>query len=363
KGRALTASGSFRYDRPQLAYDRTMFTDLVQYAPGPHNTLADIYATLEQEAEIELPMPGSIDGDARGLIARARSAGWPALTIPAEGPLPSYKIYYSGVGQFAYERMLVSGLREQVVCDGKTLWHLYPEIGLAAKRPFSRHHYGLITAIAPAFLPAAEELARGYDVKARDATTIALVPLWAGELKKDEKYTRVHLVFANDGRLSEHRFVEMPAGKAVLRQLLQADGTIEWLDGDGKSLAKQTRTVAPAQAPNLQPSVGELVVMTMPIRTRNYWLDRWRGDEKDYFVEQCLVSECITHSNSVSAMMHFGRFFHAKGDRRLGFYTLMNAGGFQIANENLPPIEGQAWSIDIEKEHPQNALAMFLAQE
>ncbi|MBI3821728.1 MAG: FecR domain-containing protein [Planctomycetes bacterium] len=155
------SSANFLYQRPQLNYDRTFFTNLVQYAPGLQNTYADILATLEAEADVEQPKLGTIDADARKLIERARAAGWQSLTVPAEGPLAGYSIHYSGSGQFTYERMLVSGLREHVVCDGTTLWHLYPEIGLGAKRPFSRHHHALAASINPAFLPAPEELARG----------------------------------------------------------------------------------------------------------------------------------------------------------------------------------------------------------
>src|SRR5262249_20153233 len=47
----------------------------------------------------------------------------------------------------------------------------------------------------------------------------------------------------------------------------------------------------------------------------------------------------------------------------LGFYTLLNAAGYAIVNDNLPPIDRQPWTIDIEAEHPQSALAIYLAQE
>src|SRR5207249_5634229 len=120
----------------------------------------------------------------RRLIERARVADWQTSTVAADGPIPGYEIQYNGIGQFAYTRILVSGLREQVVCDGVTLWHLYPEIGLAAKRPFSRYQQNLVSSFNPAFLPAAEELARGYDVRVVDAATLALVPLGAAGLKK-----------------------------------------------------------------------------------------------------------------------------------------------------------------------------------
>jgi tetratricopeptide (TPR) repeat protein len=325
---------SFLYERPPFEYDPKLFTNLTQYAPGLHNTLADIYATLEAEADVEQPAPGAIDADARRLIERARAADWQALTVAADGPLSGYKVYFNGTGQFAYERMLGSGLGEQVVCDGKTLWHLYPEIGLAAKRPFSRHHLHLAAAINPAFLPAADELARGHDVKALGSSTIALAPLWAAELGKDDRYARVHLVFSSDGRLSERRIVEMPAGKTLLTQFFRADGTIEWQDADGKSLGKETRTLAPAQAPNLAPKTANLVVMPMPIRSRSYWLAKQNTDSSDYVIEQTYISEAVEGGAQNSAMIHVLKL-HAKGDRRLGLYTLLNATGYAGVPETL----------------------------
>jgi len=171
-----TTAVSYLYERPPAEYDRHVFTDLVQYAPGLHNTQADILTTLEAEADVEQPKLGVIDEAARRLIEGARVADWQTLSVAADGPVPGYSIHYNGIGQFAYERILGSGLREQVICDGKTLWHLYPEIGLAAKRPFSRWQHDLLSSINPAFLPGADELARGHDVKAVDASTIALIP-------------------------------------------------------------------------------------------------------------------------------------------------------------------------------------------
>lgn len=353
---------SMRYERPAFAYDRSYFVDLVQYAPGLHHHYADILATLDTEAEVGEAKLGAIDAVARTLIDQARSGDWLALTIPANGPLPSYKVYYNGQGQFAYERTLISGLREEVICDGKTLWHLYPEIGLAAKRPFSRYHQPALASFNPGFLPAAEELARGYDVKAIDPSTVALVPFGVADLKAEDKYHRVHLVFAN-GRLAERRIVEMPLGKVLLRQIFAADGSVEWKDAEDKVVASQKFTVARTAAPRLTPNTSDLVVMQMPIRTRGYWLDKWNKEEKREHIEQVIVSECMTRSSgSSSVMIHFGTHFHQKGDRRLGFYTLINACGYPIVNENLPPIEKREWKIDIEQDHPNNPLATFLAQ-
>ncbi len=367
---------SHRYERPAFSYDRTLFTDLVQYAPGLLTSDADILATLEAEADVEAPKAGNIDAVARQLIDKARAADWAALTIAAQGPLPSYKIAYNGLGQFSYERLLVSGLREQVICDGKTLTYLYPEIGLASKRAMSRHHRHLVTAINPSFLPGADELARGCDLKAIDAATIAIVPrrdLRAGSVSdgvfRDSSVANasgslMQLVFAKDGRLSERRIVETPLGKVLWRQLYHADGSVEWKNGEDKSLGKIERSVVPAQVPNLTPNTRELVVVALPIRTHDYWLAKDQANGNPYFIEQAIVHDCLAQPNYQRVLANFGMYFHAKGDRRLGFYTLMNASGVRL-DEGTPRAfpDRTTWTIDIEKEHPQNPLGMFLAQE
>jgi tetratricopeptide (TPR) repeat protein len=367
------SQASLRYERPQFDYNRTLFTDLLQYAPSLSSTWADVLATLEEEADVAPPKLGSIDPAARKLLDKARSADWQTLSIPAHGPIPGYKIHFNGISQFTYERVLGSGLGEQVICDGKTLYHLYPEIGLAAKRRFSRHHHDLAAAVNPALLPAPEELARGYDLKALDASTIALVPLWASVLQKDDVYTRVHLVFARDGRLSERRIVEMPSGKTLVKQIFQADGNIEWRGEGDKVLAKQPRSVAPAKAPSLQPDVGDLVVVPLPLRTpehinaqakkRDIDPDRDPAVLSERFVAGCLMGNPFDTGHSLAHL------FAAPANRKLGYYVLLNATGANHVSLNaigenvIGRSAGKKWTpANPELEHPKNALAIFVSQ-
>jgi tetratricopeptide (TPR) repeat protein len=342
------------YQRPQIDYDRTLFTDLLQYAPGLHTAYADVLATLEEEADVAAPKLGSIDSAARKLIDRARSSDWQSLAIPAQGPIPGYTIHFNGVGQFTYERILGSGLGEKVVCDGKTLYHLYPEIGLASKRAFSRHHHDLAAAINPAFLPPPEELARGCDVKAVDANTIAIVPLWVSVLEKDDTYTRVHLIFAKDGRLSERRVVEMPAGKTLFKQIFHADGAIEWRGSDDKVLAKQSRNLAPAKTPTLQADVRDLVVINLPLRTPEHISAKaeklgFGALNRPENLSEFFISACLTGRDGVKSL-----FLHT--DRRLGYFTLLNA-----ANGKADSVlDGKV--AEFAKGYPNCALAIFLVQ-
>ncbi|MBI3821727.1 MAG: hypothetical protein HY289_03500 [Planctomycetes bacterium] len=212
-------------------------------------------------------------------------------------------------------------------------------------------------------------------MKLVDANTVAIMPLnpltpgpsppeYRG---RGEEYASLHLVFAADGNLRERRIVAMPKGKTLLRQIFHQDGSIEWKNADDKALATQTRTVAPAKAPDLTPNVRELVVAHMPIRTWQHIFaqaDKVSPETKyaPKIVEQWFIAECMDSSrDNLHRLRTFVQFFHAKGDRRLGFYTLINAAEIYIDNRHLTAPDGKTYSINVEKEHPNSPLAMFLA--
>src|SRR5262249_11844481 len=169
-------NGHWLYQRPGFSGNDRLFYDLLSYAPGLNSSDADTEAAIEAEA-IPNPRakPGRIDETARGLLAKARTPGWQALTVPAEAGQPAYTILFDGRGRYTYERDLPTGLHERVVCDGKTLLHLYPELGLAARRTVSRFHRADFQALVPWALPSAEDLAHGMDLKAIGERTVALV--------------------------------------------------------------------------------------------------------------------------------------------------------------------------------------------
>src|ERR1700730_18667972 len=154
---------SLLYHRPIFTGDQALFSDLTIYAPGLNTTAADIQAVLQAEAKVTPALQGAIDPGARKLIDRARSAGWQAVTIPGNPSLGAraLTVHANGAGQYVFERVLWSGLKETVICDGKTLLHLYPEIGLGAKRAVSTFHRASLTNLVPWSLPPVEDLARG----------------------------------------------------------------------------------------------------------------------------------------------------------------------------------------------------------
>ena len=123
---------SLLYKRPTLNLDQRLFSDLTLYAPALNTSDADIQTVLEAELKVEgdrLPASGPIEPAARSLIDRARSDDWKYLHLGKQ------RININGAGQFSSDTVLPSGLRQHVVCDGKTLLHVYPDIGLAARGP------------------------------------------------------------------------------------------------------------------------------------------------------------------------------------------------------------------------------------
>src|SRR5207302_7735544 len=134
------AAGDLLYHRPSFSGEYRLLHDLTQYAPGLNTSFADIQAVLDAEAKPTRTSLGQIDPEARKLIERARATGWQHVTYPAKDGAHAFTITVNGAGQFVYKRALMFGLRERVVCDGTKLLHLYEEIGLGARRSFSRFH-------------------------------------------------------------------------------------------------------------------------------------------------------------------------------------------------------------------------------
>src|SRR5262249_8118741 len=154
--------------------DQRVFTDLLAYAPGMNTSWADVLAVLEAEAGSKQIATGSIDPAARKLIDKARSAGWRVLTTDAgtRGLTPPAPLVFDGAGRYGYEQTYPTGLEERIVCDGKTVLHLYPDLGLGARRAMSRFHRAEFASVVPWVLPPVEDLGRAGDLKCIDEHTV-----------------------------------------------------------------------------------------------------------------------------------------------------------------------------------------------
>ena len=287
---------------------RELFRDLVSFAPGMDTTAADVLAVLEAEASLPFrSRPGKVAAAARTLIDRARAAGWEAVALPGVDGVEGFTILCDGQGRYHCERDLDTALRERIVCDGKTLLHLYPELGLGARRNVSRFHRRDLSALVPWLLPPADDLAQGADLELVNKQTVAVLP-HAGTVC-------LHLVFATDGRLAEKRLLSRKSGRLLERQTYAADGTVRRFDARGKLLSEERLTRRAAKAPDLKPDLKQLVVLPLPWRKRNA-----RQSDKLATLASLFAEKDATLRTFVT------EHFLDKGDRRIGFLTLLAAG-------------------------------------
>jgi tetratricopeptide (TPR) repeat protein len=360
---------SLLYQRPGFSGDDRLFSDLVSYCPGMNSSDADALAVLDAEtAPGRHNRPGQIDPGAKRLLDAARSVGWQSLTLEASAQpqaASAVTIFFNGSGSFADERTLPLGLRERVVCDGQTLLHLYPDLGIGARRTASRFHHADFARLVPWMLPSPEDLARGADVKLLDERTIVITPHGADELEvvpphfvgppSPVSYIRTYLVFGEDGRLTGRRFVLMPEDKTLLREVYDADGVVRGFDGQDKEVFVRKGKLAPAQAPDLKPDTKKLVVLPLPYRSRDHVLDTLKIRDKSYntlrFEDGLALFASDVASGNNDGLEVFRRCFHERNQRQIGFYVLLAAAGQNLDAEH----------VDVLAEHLDEPLAQYLA--
>ncbi len=223
-------NATFLYQRPTFSGDRSVFANLLAYAPGMNTQVSDVLGVLEDEAAAQtLPPAGRIDPLARALIQRSRLTPWRRVTVK-DGQGRDVLVRFNGQGAYRYQRVTRYGLREEVVCDGQTLYHLYRELGVGAVRKVHRSERAWLSGLAPWTLPPADDLAVGCNVRMLTRRIVAIDPLdAAGESEdaqpagagKNRQYISQRLVFDADDRLIERRLALMPSGKTLLRSHLR----------------------------------------------------------------------------------------------------------------------------------------------
>jgi tetratricopeptide (TPR) repeat protein len=324
------------YEPPSAAVDPAMFRDLLRYAPGMNTNSADVTAVVEDEAgQAKRPLAGEIDPKARQLIEQARGGSWQRVTLTSDKDAPVQVIEIDGTGRFHYQRATDHGLVEEVICDNQTLWHLYPELGVGAKRKLTRFHWAALEVLVPWTLPPAETLAIGADLRLVDDHTVAIVPHVSADkdAPKPERKTEWRFVFAGD-KLVERKRIELPSGKLLGRATYAADGTVRTFDATGKEVSVRRYTIEPCGAPGLEPD-AKLVVLPLPARTRAHVFQS-TGRTNDRIFSSWnmddalrLIATDLAEGNSELADV-IGQRFIAQGDRRTGFFTLLvsSAGGW-----------------------------------
>lgn len=287
---------------PTLQAPAEVGRDLLAFAPGMDTLPADVSAILASEAG-RSSAPGTIDAAARQLIERARAFGWRKLPANAGAT-----VLVDGAGRCVIERTLPLGLTEQIVCNGSTLWHIYPELAVAARRSFSRFHFDDLRTFAPWLVPSAEDLAHGYDLKALDARTVAIVPRGAAGPHRE-----LWLVFGADGRLLEKQIVALPEKKVVVSVSYTAKEF-----GDA------------ATTPALQPDFSKIVVLPLPYRTSAF-VQEWEKRFGSIWLCKAYVKDLSLASSlgeMKNGLQHTGvGFFTPDRQKWHGALTIMRAGG------------------------------------
>ncbi|MEK6238698.1 MAG: hypothetical protein N2C14_28595, partial [Planctomycetales bacterium] len=313
--------------------------------------------------------PGTVAPAARKLIDKAReSAGWETVSLrDAKGDL-QLKIQCDGTGRYVHERTLRSGLREQVICDGEHLRHVYREIGLASRRSVNKFHRAAVQNLIPWLVPTAEEIARDGDVSLVDPRTAAVSPRGVEKLRtkdgKPVKYLQVRLVFRKDLSLAERQLTLMPAGKTLLRVRYEPSGAMRLTNGDGKILVERKFPRKSSAAPELKPDHKDLVTVPMPIRSRNQVFQiagrTQDGQYQDWDEEDALrliMANLVNNPHEAAEVAR--QRFDARGDRRLGLFALLAS-----TRQNWRFGKGHKYnslSLDVLKSYPKSPLAKYLA--
>jgi tetratricopeptide (TPR) repeat protein len=335
------------YDLVTFTGNTRAFYDLLWYAPGMNTTAADIEAVLESEGGLEWAKKfGTIDANALPLIEKARALPWQKMKVAAVGRQPAFTLQFNGMGHFIYDRVMECGLHEQAVCDGNVLWHLYPEIGLAAKRTVSRFHRAELQSLIPWLMASADDLARGgADVRLVSPRVVSVVMLGAAELRDETgrpmPYIQVNLVFDDNGRLAERQTVAMPTKTVVDRWQYGADGTVLHVDPtDPKRRETFKLEIDAVEAPSLIPKLNDLVVVPMPIRTRQHLAAKLNGEMEKYGEDvaiSLLAAACATDDLSY-ALQLYNRRFGNRGEGRKGFDVLLGGANLMSKAGFMTPL-------------------------
>ena len=331
------------YNRPGFAFSERLFRDLASFAPGMSSLPADVRAVIEAEAAPRFGLKrGEIDPAAKKLFDTARAGmGW-RVTMALQLDGSKLRIVHDGLGRYAYDRQIVFGLREYVVCDGTTLWHSYPEIGLGSKRTVSRFHRAEFLELIPDALAPIEDLNVGADVRLVKPNIVAIIPHHLpDEDGKTHDWTETYYVFG-DGRLTEVYAVRQPDKSESARTVFARNGDVMVLSAAGKQIASAKMEISQATEPVLKPVNQSLVVLPLPLRTRDIVLPKigmepqwgtfdannecwsYLGDEE---MMALLATEFAVASPNISTIVNHMK--QARNDRRPGLDVLLASLNFQ----------------------------------
>jgi tetratricopeptide (TPR) repeat protein len=164
------------------------------------------------------------------------------------------------------------------------------------------------------------------------------------------------LVFSGEGHLKERQVVRMPSKKILYRETYSADGVVKLLDRKGREMAMRKGTLVKAKAPNLKVDARNLVVLSLPFRTREHIqqvrkLQKTNEANLRFRDARSLLAADVVGGDSSAALRVFLTPLHARGQRQLGLYVLLAACGQNLDSDHL----------DVMAEHEESPLAQYLA--
>jgi hypothetical protein len=259
--------------------------DLTRYAPGLYSTTFDIVNLVADEHG--MPPAGKVSDEARAAIEAARKAIQPVkVRFGKEGP----PILVASGDRFAVTRKTEMWLEERMVCDGESVYHLYGEIGLAARRKATELRRAALRQLAPHLVEPADWMARKFDVelaeKKAGRVVLKLSPIMRAEKGKEAPKPPFHILVAvaADGRILEKSLVVKDKPALKLAYTYQgAKVAAKWLDAEGKELGAAEFEAEPftPDAQTFKASLAPFVVFDMPIRRPSYYQEQLKKAERD----------------------------------------------------------------------------------
>lgn len=352
--------------------------NILNYAPGMQTSTADLLAVIDAESKpSQPPAQGTIDDAARRLVEKARSLGWEEVDLVREGNSSGLKLLCNGAGHLRLERRTSDGLLEQVTSDGETLLHLYPELGIGARRSITKFHRRSLLSMTPWLLPPVDDLAAGCNILLHNDKTIRITRVKAALSDSDSEEPNaksefelvIELVFDDSGRLAERRLIKVSnepeaSGLIICRHVYEPNGGIRIVDKDDKLLSEVKFQRKAITRPSDAMSTDSLVILPLPYRSADSYsltlpaqpagsgsVDYSQVSEADAMK---LVATHVANSDYDALWNVINQRFVSKDDCRMGFAVLLSA---SASTKNSQPIHEVA-------SHNQgsSALGSFLVQ-
>ncbi|MHC4874913.1 MAG: VIT domain-containing protein [Planctomycetota bacterium] len=334
---------------PQAAYPiviRTqprggMISDPIERCPGMNTWALDRQAAIDAAAEKDgRIVRGEVSPDAAKLIAKARARGWETVSIPGTDNL---NVVVNGAGQFRIERTRLDGLREVIICDGESLWYLYPDFAVGAQRDARLIADSILQSLIPWYVVDVATLSRGANVELIDEHTVRVTPLINKHLAEyatkegkeaETPLLAVELIFDEAGHLQQKRVVDTRTGHSQQRVAFLEDGKVVMFAGDSRQKTDADFGRSECDAPGLKPDNDLFAILPLPYRAVDKLdipplTEKEDGNADFSKLSQTdamkLIAAYFATGKDTDMYQVMEQCFFAKGEYPLGFATLLHS--------------------------------------